>query len=338
VILLTRRRMIAAGTASALLACRPTAAIGREPIEEAGFVSIGGIDQWVAIRGRDRSRPLLLFLHGGPGEAQSPSLSMFARWEEHYVVAQWDQRGSGKTFEKLGASTPDMTLAQMTRDAIGVAQYLLRRLGRRKLILVGHSWGSMLGLGAARAQPELFHALVGTGQVVNGGQILETMRASAIVRAQAAHDAQAVAALTALTRNDLGDMTKLPLVFKWTSPFVGSDHGYLQVEYGRTGAEADTWLAGGRFSLAKLMPSLIDFNACAAGRDLRLPFFVIQGRDDPRTPPDAARALVDWVRAPVKGYTEIEGGHFACFTNSTEFLAALGKATLMAPSFRHELR
>jgi pimeloyl-ACP methyl ester carboxylesterase len=289
------------------------------PIEEAGLVPIGGIDQWVAVRGRDRSRPAILFLHGGPGEAQSPSLAMFAPWEARYVTAQWDQRGSGKTFEKYGTSTPDMTLDRIARDAVEVAEEATRRLGVRKLILVGHSWGSMVGLKAIRLRPEVFHAFIGTGQVVNGSQILERMRLSAVARAQAAKDTQAVVALSALGPEDMGDMTKLPLVFKWQAPFTGTDTDYLQVEYGRSGPEADKWREGGRFSLSRLMPFL-------PGYDLPVPYFVIQGRDDPRTPPDAARAFVQKIRAPATGYEEIDGGHFACITNPTGFLDKLDQA------------
>jgi pimeloyl-ACP methyl ester carboxylesterase len=255
---------------------------------------------------------------------------MFAPWEERYVVVQWDQRGSGKTFEKLGQSTPNMTLEQLTADTIEVARYVLQKLGRRGLVLVGHSWGSMLGIRAARAHPELFHAFVGTGQVVNGRQILEEMRSSAVKRAQAANDAQAASALSALSVADLGDMTRLPLVFKWTRPFEGSDYAYLELEYGHKGPAADQWFAGLQFSLSRLMPSLVDFDARNGGRELHLPYFVIQGSHDPRTPPSAASSFVNWVHAPAKGYTEIEGGHFACFTNSRGFLAALDQDLRLA--------
>src|SRR5579864_8132992 len=131
-------------------------------VDETAFAPIGGIEQWVAIRGRDRLRKAMLFLHGGPGDAQSPFLSVFAPWEERYVVAQWDQRGSGKTFVKNGTSTPNMTLDQLAQDAVEVTQYVLRRLKAHKLILVGFSWGAMLGLSVIRLRPELFHAFVGT--------------------------------------------------------------------------------------------------------------------------------------------------------------------------------
>jgi hypothetical protein len=120
---LTRRRLLAAVPAAAIV---PSATLALpSPIMEEAFVPVGGIAQWVAIRGRDRSRPLL-FLHGGPCEAESPFLSVFAPWEERYVVAQWDQRGTGRTFEKNG-TPPNMTMEQLTQDAIEVTQYVLSR-------------------------------------------------------------------------------------------------------------------------------------------------------------------------------------------------------------------
>ena len=102
---LTRRRLLSLAALPAAIAVAPAVCASPRPIAEEGFVPIGGIEQWVAIRGHDRSRTAILFLHGGPCDAQSPHLSLFASWEERYVVAQWDQRGSGKTFEKNGPST-----------------------------------------------------------------------------------------------------------------------------------------------------------------------------------------------------------------------------------------
>src|SRR6266540_6169595 len=70
-------------------------------IDEATFVTIGGIEQWVTIRGWDRDNPVLLFLHGGPGDVTNPwSFALFAPWEEHFTVVQWDQRGAGRTLRK----------------------------------------------------------------------------------------------------------------------------------------------------------------------------------------------------------------------------------------------
>jgi pimeloyl-ACP methyl ester carboxylesterase len=324
---LTRRRVLSLAALPAVITFTPAVRASQRPIAETGFVPIGGIEQWVAVRGHDRSRLPILFLHGGPGEAQSPLLSVFAPWEKRYVVAQWDQRGAGETFEKNGTSTPNMTLEQLARDAVEVTQYVLRQLGARKLILVGHSWGSIVGLSAIRLRPGLFHAFVGTGQIVSGKKMVETWRSSAVARARAAGDTQAVAALNALTAPDLTDMAKLLFLFKWQAPFTGSDMSYIidtQERALATNPKAADWYSGKlSFSLPKLLQYQIDFEAAAAGYDLPVPFFVIQGRDDSRTPSDAARAFMNQVRAPVKGYTAVAGGHFACFTNPAGFLGAL---------------
>lgn len=312
---LTRRHLLslAAGTAATALA--PAGWASLRSIAEDGFVSIGEIEQWVAIRGRDRSRPALLFLHGGPCDAQSPHLSLFAPWEERYVVAQWDQRGAGKTFEKNGPSTPNVTFEQIAQDAVEVARYVTSQLAVPKLILVGHSWGAILGLSVIRRRPELFHAMVGTGQPVSGKDIIERMRLSAIARAQAAGNIEAATELKRLSALDLvSDTTKfLDLLVKWTEPFIPSDKIYIATP---TAFPND-------FCETKLDPTLVTIDARSGGYELPIPFFVIQGRDDNRTPPDEARAFVNQVRAPAKGYTAIEGGHFACLTNPTGFLNAL---------------
>jgi pimeloyl-ACP methyl ester carboxylesterase len=309
-------------------------------IDEEGFAAIGGIDQWIAIRGHDRSRLPILFLHGGPCEAESPFLSVFAPWEERYVVAQWDQRGTGRTFGKNGTS-PNMTMDQLTQDTIEVTQYVLGRIKARKLILVGFSWGAGLGLNVIRRRPELFHAFVGTGQPVSGRDIFENMRSSAAARAQAAGNAQAAAELDRFTPSDFSDMAKLRTFFTWTAPFPnpGPDWDFIGTMFGLLGtrdkpksaAAADFFVsnpppndsAANPVCLQKLLPYSIEFDARAGGLELKVPYFVIQGRNDPRCSPEAAHAFVDQVHAPAKKFTAIDGGHFACLSNPTGFLNAL---------------
>ena len=313
--MLTRRRLLSLAAVPASIALAPAVCASPRSITEAGFVPVGGIDQWVAIRGQHRSRTAILFLHGGPCDAQSPHLSLFAPWEERYVVAQWDQRGAGKTFERNGSSTPNVTFERITQDAVEVTQYVLDRLGRRKLILVGHSWGAILGLSVVRLRPELFHAFIGTGQPVSAKDIIERMRSSAIARAQAAGNVEAATQMNDLSALDLvADTTKfVGLLVKWTTPFIASDNVYLAA---KSAFPND-------FCESKLNPTLVTADARSGGYELPIPFFVIQGRDDNRTPPDAARAFVNQVRAPAKEFTAIEGGHFACITNPTGFLNAL---------------
>ncbi len=136
-------------------------------VEEASFVPIGAIDQWIAIRGEDRANPVLLYLHGGPGRSSTPLAPALRSWEKHFTVVMWDQRGAGKTFGRNGTDEQPMTVARMVDDGIEVTEYLRRHLDKKTIVLLGHSWGTELGVLMAKQRPDLFSAYVGTGQVVS---------------------------------------------------------------------------------------------------------------------------------------------------------------------------
>ena len=136
---------------------RRLALSGPNVIDEAGFVPIGGIDQWITIRGEDRANPVLLVVHGGPGSAfQILSHVAMRPWEARYTVAHWDQPGAGRTFGRNGPDgTGELSLDRMADDGAEVARHVLARTGHSKLILLGASWGSILGLEMVRRHPEL---------------------------------------------------------------------------------------------------------------------------------------------------------------------------------------
>src|SRR5262245_17900156 len=129
------RPLAASFTALFLLAGWVYAQTSSQRIEEASFITIGGIEQWVTIRGDDRRNPVLLLLHGGPGDVQSPCVSTYAPYEKAFVLVQWDQRGAGRTFAKNGAA--GVTLEKLIADGIELAGELHRRLPRAPLILFG---------------------------------------------------------------------------------------------------------------------------------------------------------------------------------------------------------
>jgi pimeloyl-ACP methyl ester carboxylesterase len=158
-----------------------------EPINEEGFVQIGGIGQCITIKGDDKRNPVILFLHGGPGDAWSPfANSWFGPWEKDFTLVQWDQRGAGRTYGKTGPSIePTMTIDRMVQDGIEVSEYLTKHLGKKKIILVGGSWGSILGIYMAKQRPDLFYAYVGMAQLVNErvGQAASYARVLQLARA-----------------------------------------------------------------------------------------------------------------------------------------------------------
>lgn len=157
-----------------LVTCAQPAHVRASPIHEAGFVSIGGIDQWVTIRGTNAANPVLLVIHGGPGDSQSHLVELYAPYEKNFVVAQWDQRGAGRTFERNRDTVKELTVDRMILDGIEVAEYLRTHLRHRKVIVLGHSWGSYLAIEMVKRRPDLFVACVGTGQVSSWSESVTT--------------------------------------------------------------------------------------------------------------------------------------------------------------------
>lgn len=130
-------------------------------------VRLGGVDQWLLIRGRSLHNPLLLYLSGGPGASEMAWVRHFnARLEEHFLVVQWDQRGAAKSYAAR-KDRDHLTVDQFVSDASELLELLTTRFSQQKVFVVGHSWGSILGVLLAQRRPERVHAYVGTGQQVN---------------------------------------------------------------------------------------------------------------------------------------------------------------------------
>jgi len=130
-------------------------------------VKLGGVDQWLIIRGYDVNKPVLLFLSGGPGASEAARVLRFnAELEKHFVVVIWEQRGCGKSYPSINPKA-DLTVGQYVADIIELTGILRARFDEQKIYLVGHSWGTIIGLLAAQERPDLFHAYIGTAQMVD---------------------------------------------------------------------------------------------------------------------------------------------------------------------------
>ena len=137
-------------------------------IEELKSVKIGGIDQWLHIRGRNRNNPVLLYLHGGQGSPVIGLMDAIQRpWEDYFTVVQWDQRQTGKSYYPADDSNTHLTVQQFIEDTEEVIQTLRNYLEKDKLFVLGHSWGSVLGMHMVKRHPDWLHAYIGVGQIVN---------------------------------------------------------------------------------------------------------------------------------------------------------------------------
>ncbi|MEM1037281.1 MAG: alpha/beta hydrolase [Pseudomonadota bacterium] len=136
-------------------------------IAEERWISLNGADHYLLLRGMDRTAPILLFLHGGPGTSAMPFNRVFnSELETHFLTVNWDQRGTGYSY-KAGEDDKSLTLEQITSDLNELIEALCREFQQETVILVGHSWGSMLGLHYISEHPERVALYVGIGQMAD---------------------------------------------------------------------------------------------------------------------------------------------------------------------------
>jgi pimeloyl-ACP methyl ester carboxylesterase len=306
------------------------APIAQAAIAEARYQSIGGVEQWITIRGANAANPVLLFLHGGPGDIQSPLPDIYRPLEQNFVLVQWDQRGAGRTLARAGMQQP-VSLEQLTRDAIELAEYLRGHLHTTNLTIVGHSWGSYLGVHTVKRRPDLFRAFVGTGQVVSWSDTVSAEYRFTLDRARASGNQGAVADLERLNGPPRDDFDRYLILRRYLNMYLAdADRRWIreQERLLKNTLTADEWRAywQGFERMSGMTATVLSMDVTALGMDFNVPFFIIDGAEDRIAPSDLAGAYLQQVRAPAKRMTLIPGaGHFAPMTHAPEFAAELLK-------------
>ncbi|WFU75912.1 alpha/beta hydrolase [Bradyrhizobium sp. CB2312] len=309
-------------------------------VQEGAYVDIGGIKQWIQIRGEDRDNPLLLFVHGGPGGSTLPISSGWRPWEKHFTVVQWDQRGAGRTYGAAGedALAPTMTLERMTQDGIELVEYLRNHLHKDKIVLVGHSWGSFLGIHIVKQRPDLFYAYVGSGQLV-GRVTFEKSFELAITHlqelAQSASNSEALAELAPIVARPRITPQNRLVADKWSKslglPSIESFQlaGPVPPPFMPDFSLLDwyNWRKGMAFSAKYLRGRegpVFKRDVASLGLAFPIPVVFIEGDADYNTPSGPAEQLFNQIIAPHKEFVRVRGGgHFIPFDRPDEFLAEL---------------
>jgi pimeloyl-ACP methyl ester carboxylesterase len=302
-------------------------------IDRVSFVPLGGIDQWISIRGDDRANPVLLVVHGGPGEAQWPQAEVYRPWEKAFIVVQWDQRGAGHTFGRYGIKTPDVTLERISGDGVELAEYLCRELGKKKIIVLGHSWGSLVATRMVQMRPDLFAAYVGTGQGASWMDLLNIQYDLLLAEARKDGNQTAVKELEAVGRPGPADGDHWSFLNKYNfrSLWAPSDQAWLQHLRGQANElkarEPDQFKNledGMQFTGEHVLPDQIATDLPKTACHIQTAYFIIQGQDDVITPTQAAVDYFKCINAPKKELILIpNAGHFAFMTASDKFLEAL---------------
>lgn len=331
---LAQRRIRQARTAAGL------AVGGPNGVAEECYVRIGGIEQWIGIRGENRDHPILLLVHGGPGSSYSIFTPLLRAWERHFTVVQWDQRGCARTFARTGRlASGRISMEQLTLDGIEVAEYLRRHLRKERLFLLASSFGSTFGLEMVRRRPDLFYAYVGTDQNVGMARGREESHDALLRRLRAAGLEKGARAIERIGSDpSRWNRADFSAVTEWT--MKSDPKGYRRtmrllkdaVWFAPGWRLRDIWafVAGMRFSLEQLLPEFLRFDAWQQGTRFEVPFFILQGEDDVLTTPQLATAFYNDVVAPLKEMRMVaDAGHFAAFLQPERFLDQL--LTLVRP-------
>jgi proline iminopeptidase len=267
--------------------------VSEHGIEEAALVEIGGIKQAISIRGRDTRNPVLLIVHGGPASPEMPHAYTFqSPWEDYFTVVEWDQRGAGKTYAANDPAVLNgtLTVTRMAEDAIELTNYLRNRLHKKKIFLLGHSWGTILGVTVAQKHPELLYAYIGVGQIVNGRRSEQLGYQETVAAAQADHNEQALHDLATLSPypGDTLNFEHVVLERKWLEYYGGVAWqrrgfgwvaGMWELSPDYTEAELDAISAGSKVSLTQLLPEFLAINFDSV-TIFRCPVFIFSGRHD----------------------------------------------------------
>lgn len=311
-------------------------------IAKAYDLSIGGVKQFLTVRSNSKENPILLILHGGPGDAEGHLFRAYnKKLEEQFIVVNWDQRGAGRSFSK---NIPDesMTFEQFIADAKEVTEHVKKQYNKEKVILLGHSWGAFLAMHLAYKYPNDFYAIAAIGQVADQVKGEEISYKALLEEAKKRKDKKAIAILTdigAPVNGKYGDGEDFSGLIKQRQ---------IMMEYGGTAWGKDkmglvsllfkplitareyrlrdkiNWTKGGAYSGPLLFPRVMQKPLIEEVPEIKVPYYLFQGKKDLNTPYTVAKKYFYEIRAPHKEMFSFENSaHFLPINQEREKFNAL---------------
>ena len=308
-------------------------------VDEELYLPLNGQEQYVLLSGRDTANPVILYLHGGPSSPDSTVTYSFAdKLTDRYTFVCWDQRGCGRTYFRNRAEDPEnatATFEQALADVDALVDYLRGRFGQEKIIIMGHSYGTILGSGYVLAHPEKVSAYISVAQVVSLQKSDLHSYQDALSRAKAAGDD--TSAMEAAYDQYMANPTLVNLMavrrevstyhpaavednsvwYALFSPYYGmDDFRWFLVQLG----DMEDYFALNQ----PLFDYTAAFDAEQAGRDYKVPVYFISGSDDWVCPVDSVRDFYNAISAPKKDFTLIDGcGHNVQYSQPEDFVKAV---------------
>lgn len=303
-------------------------------------VTLNGSKQWITIRGEDVSKPVLLWLAGGPGGSDLAAVRInLGGLEKHFVVVNWDQPGAGKSFDSVDRSK--MTVERYLEDGHALVLQLKERFKQDKIYIAGESWGSAFGVLFVQRYPELFHAFAGTGQMVAFTENDQMCYDFALNWARERGDTEKVAKLTKQGPPPYYDSG----VAMEQATYLLDTFSYMNQNpaiYGRKASTWDdlaaseyaiydkvSWLRGVLETLGVVYPQLWDIDFRKQAAKLDVPVYFLIGRHDVNAPVKLVEDYMAVLEAPHKEIVWFEhSGHTPWVTEADEFVRVLAEKVL----------
>lgn len=294
-------------------------------------VILGGIEQWILVRGISEQNPIILFLHGGPGLPMMPFHQHFqSDIEKKYLVIHWDQRGTGKSYSD-NIPFESMNLQQILSDAHELVLLLKQRYCKNKIYLAGHSWGSILGMNLINLYPEDFYGFISIGQVVDFSKSLNISYSFALERAKEKGCEEAVNELLEIGEPPFNrDDAKLSTILRNVGRFGGKMHKEISFpsiaknceEY--TEADMKNIPKGLDFSDTYLWSEVIKTNMMDNLVDFKIPIYFLCGKYDYITPTVLTEDYCSKINAPFKKLIILENSaHYPYIEEPSAFSQAI---------------
>jgi pimeloyl-ACP methyl ester carboxylesterase len=303
---------------------------GNNSVSELVQINVGGQFQTLSIRGTNKDNPIVLFLHGGPGLPQiCYSRKYKSKLEDNFLVVNWDQRGSGKSYSFF-MDKENFTKNQIVEDAKEVIEYLCKTYGKDKLILVGHSWGTELGMDVIKSDSSRISAYVGIGQVVSQKEGESISYEYAIDLAKQNQDSSAVNKLESMkdapNKDEIQATFVKENVIKKYSPFKNDIDVTNEVVKGclfspeSNGLDAIKYACGNILSAKKLWGTNKEFNLFNEVKKVDIPVYFCAGRYDYTTPSVLVEKYYEMLQAKQKEFIWFENSaHFPQYTENDKF-------------------
>jgi proline iminopeptidase len=292
-------------------------------------INLGGVEQSIIMRGRNAKAPILIWLHGGPGQDET---GMWRRYnselEDHFLVVYWTQRGTGRSYHN-DISASSMTINQFVSDLDELITRMQQRFGQQKVVLAGHSWGTSFGVAYAQIHPHKVAAYVGVSQVVNAAAGEKLSYRFTVEEAKRRGDSEAIRELSALGEPPY-PMASILTQRKWLEKFGGGSFhkptSLVNLMWQSFAAREVTLLdgihyqSGADFSLDALAMENANVDWWSNATKFDMPVFIVTGRFDHNTPAGLQKAWFDRIEAPIKIHRWFEhSAHSPLFEESQAF-------------------